>query len=167
MLAVTEQKCSATGFPQASSSETSFGRGDIDQFAVRFDDTRRDLDSTPLWCHMTEKRKPTYDLEAIRHAFRTPSRLATTTTALRTAAALGFDRDGIVRTIQGLERRHFYRSMTSYADSKLWQDVYHAPSPVGTLLRQVRRGYCDGVPAPVLQGERQWMSASARRPERS
>ena len=23
--------------------------------------------------------------------------------------------------------------MTSYADSKLWQDVYHAPSPVGLL----------------------------------
>ena len=47
--------------------------------------------------------------------------------------ALGFDRGDIVQTIQGLERRHFYKSMTSYADSKLWQDVYHAPSPVGTL----------------------------------
>jgi motility quorum-sensing regulator/GCU-specific mRNA interferase toxin len=82
---------------------------------------------------MTEKRKPTYDLRAIQHAFRTPSRLAATTTALRAAAALGFDRDDIVQTIQGLERRHFYKSMTSYADSKLWQDVYHAPSPVGTL----------------------------------
>jgi len=82
---------------------------------------------------MTEKRKPTYDLGAIRHAFRTPSRLAATTTALRTATALGFDREGIVKTIQGLERRHFHKSMTSYADSKIWQDVYHAPSPVGTL----------------------------------
>lgn len=86
---------------------------------------------------MPEKRKPTYDLGAIQHAFRTPSRLAATTTALRTATALGFDRAGIVQTIQGLERRHFwrhfYKSMTSYADSKLWQDVYHAPSPVGLL----------------------------------
>jgi motility quorum-sensing regulator/GCU-specific mRNA interferase toxin len=82
---------------------------------------------------VTEKRKPTYDLGAIRHAFRTPSRLAATTTAIRTAAALGFDRDDIVRTIQGLERRHFYKSMTSYADSSVWQDVYHAPSPVGLL----------------------------------
>jgi motility quorum-sensing regulator/GCU-specific mRNA interferase toxin len=82
---------------------------------------------------MTEKRKPTYDLGAIRHAFRTPSRLAATTTAIRTAAALGFDRRDIVRTIQGLERRHFYKSMTSYADSSVWLDVYHAPSPVGLL----------------------------------
>jgi motility quorum-sensing regulator/GCU-specific mRNA interferase toxin len=82
---------------------------------------------------MSEKRKPTYDLGAIQHAFRTPARLAATTTALRGAAALGFDREDVVRTIQGLERRHFHKSMTSYADSKIWQDVYHAPSPAGTL----------------------------------
>jgi motility quorum-sensing regulator / GCU-specific mRNA interferase toxin len=82
---------------------------------------------------LTEKRKPTYDLKAIQHAFRTPSRLAATSTAIRTAAALGFGRDEIVQTIQALERRHFYKSMTSYADGKLWQDVYHAPSGVGVL----------------------------------
>jgi len=82
---------------------------------------------------MTEKRRPTYDLGAIRHAFRTPSRLAATTTALRTAAALGFGRMEIVGTIQSLERQHFYKSMTSYADSKVWQDVYHVASPSGTL----------------------------------
>jgi motility quorum-sensing regulator/GCU-specific mRNA interferase toxin len=82
---------------------------------------------------MAEKRKPAYDLRAIQHAFRAPARLAATTTAVRTATALGFDRADIVRTIQSLERRHFYKSMTSYADPTLWQDVYHAPSPVGTL----------------------------------
>ena len=82
---------------------------------------------------MTEKRKPAYDLGAIKRAFRTPSRLAATSTALKSAAALGFGRAEIVETIQRLERRHFYKSMTSYADSKLWQDVYHAPSSVGML----------------------------------
>jgi motility quorum-sensing regulator/GCU-specific mRNA interferase toxin len=82
---------------------------------------------------MGEKRKPTYDLKAIQRAFGTPSRLAATTTALRTAVALGFDRNDIVRTIQGLERRHFYKSMTSHVDSRVWQDIYHAPSPVGLL----------------------------------
>ena len=30
-------------------------------------------------------------------------------------------------------RGHFYKSMTAYADSRLWQDVYHVPSPVGML----------------------------------
>ena len=26
-----------------------------------------------------------------------------------------------------MERSHFYKSMTSYADSRVWQDVYHVP----------------------------------------
>jgi motility quorum-sensing regulator/GCU-specific mRNA interferase toxin len=82
---------------------------------------------------MTEKRRPAYDLEDIKHAFSTPSRLAVTATALKSAAALGFGRAEIVQTIQRLERRHFYKSMTSYGNSRLWQDVYHAPSAEGTL----------------------------------
>lgn len=32
-----------------------------------------------------------------------------------------------------MQRGHFYKSMTAYADSRLWQDVYHVPSPVGLL----------------------------------
>jgi len=32
-----------------------------------------------------------------------------------------------------MQRSHFYKSMTSYADSRLWQDVYHVPSLVGVL----------------------------------
>lgn len=82
---------------------------------------------------MAEKRTPSHDLWAIKRAFRLPSSLAATATALRSAAALGFDRADIVRTIQGLEARHFYKSMTSYRDSRIWQDVYHAPSVAGTL----------------------------------
>jgi motility quorum-sensing regulator/GCU-specific mRNA interferase toxin len=91
------------------------------------------LDDTPSWCYMSEKRRPTYDLREIQRAFRTPSRLSATATALRSAAALGFGREEIVETIQRLERRHFYKSMTSYRNSRLWQDIYHAPSAVGTL----------------------------------
>ena len=56
---------------------------------------------------------------------------AVTGTALRTAAALGFGRIEIVNTIQTMQRGHFYKSMTAYADSRLWQDVYHVHSPVG------------------------------------
>ena len=39
----------------------------------------------------------------------------------------------IVATIQTMQREHFYKSMTAYADLRLWQDVYHVPSPVGVL----------------------------------
>ena len=82
---------------------------------------------------MAEKRKPTYDLDAFKATFAAVDRLAVTGTALRTAAALGFGRAEIVSTIQIMQRSHFYKSMTAYADSRLWQDVYHVPSPVGVL----------------------------------
>jgi len=58
---------------------------------------------------------------------------AVTGTALRSAAALGFGRAEIVATIQTMHREHFYKSMTAYADHRLWQDVYHVPSAVGVL----------------------------------
>jgi len=32
--------------------------------------------------------------------------------------------------IAALSRRAFYKSMTSYADHRIWQDVYHAATPV-------------------------------------
>ncbi|AWK85930.1 type II toxin-antitoxin system MqsR family toxin [Azospirillum thermophilum] len=33
----------------------------------------------------------------------------------------------IVATIASMERRHFFKSMTSHADHREWQDVYHVP----------------------------------------
>ena len=32
-----------------------------------------------------------------------------------------------------MRRSQFYKSMTSYRDHRIWQDVYHVPSPAGTL----------------------------------
>jgi motility quorum-sensing regulator/GCU-specific mRNA interferase toxin len=82
---------------------------------------------------MTEKRQPTYDLKAFKAAFSSVEKLAVTGTALRSAAALGFGRREIVETIQTMQRKHFYKSMTAYSDYRLWQDVYHVPSAVGVL----------------------------------
>lgn len=80
-----------------------------------------------------EKRRPTYDLEAIKVALGSIDRLAMTTSALRDATALGFDRGGIVETILGIERRMFFKSMTMFADHRVWQDVYHVPARGLTL----------------------------------
>ncbi len=80
-----------------------------------------------------EKRKPTYDLEAFKAAFSTAERLNVTGTAIRTAAAIGFGSAEIVATIQTMQRRQFFKSMTSYGDHRIWQDVYHVPSPGGLL----------------------------------
>jgi motility quorum-sensing regulator/GCU-specific mRNA interferase toxin len=32
-----------------------------------------------------------------------------------------------------MQRAHFYKSMTSHGDHRIWQDVYHVPSEAGTL----------------------------------
>jgi motility quorum-sensing regulator/GCU-specific mRNA interferase toxin len=82
---------------------------------------------------MTEKRKPTYDLEAFKAAFRSVEKLQVTGTALRGAASLGFGRAEIVATLQTMQRAHFYKSMTAYTDHRLWQDVYYVPSQAGVL----------------------------------
>jgi motility quorum-sensing regulator/GCU-specific mRNA interferase toxin len=82
---------------------------------------------------MTEKRKPTYDIEAVKAVFSTIETLNVTGSALMGAASLGFGRSEIVATIQMIERRHFYKSMTSFADHRVWQDVYHVPSEHGAL----------------------------------
>jgi motility quorum-sensing regulator/GCU-specific mRNA interferase toxin len=82
---------------------------------------------------LTEKRKPTYDLEVFKGAFSSEERLNVTGAALRSAAALGFGRAEIVATVQTMHREHFYKSMTSYANHRVWQDVYHVPSPIGVL----------------------------------
>jgi motility quorum-sensing regulator/GCU-specific mRNA interferase toxin len=82
---------------------------------------------------MAEKRKPTYDLDAFKAAFDSVEKLHVTGTALKGAAALGFGRADIVATLQTMQRSHFHKSMTAYADHRIWQDVYYVPSPAGAL----------------------------------
>jgi len=83
-----------------------------------------------------EKKRPTYDLEAIKATFRSVESLAITSTALRNAIELGFDRAGITKVIASIERGMFYKSMTTFADHRLWQDVYHVP--VGDIMLYVK-----------------------------
>jgi motility quorum-sensing regulator / GCU-specific mRNA interferase toxin len=74
-----------------------------------------------------EKRRPSHDLAAIKRVLGSAERLAVTGTALRDAQALGFTRHGIALTIRGIDRSMFVKSMTTYADHRAWQDVYHVP----------------------------------------
>jgi motility quorum-sensing regulator/GCU-specific mRNA interferase toxin len=75
-----------------------------------------------------EKRKPTYDLDAVKSAIGSVETLAITTSALRDATALGFDRGGIVEVVLSATRKMFVKSMTTFADHRVWQDVYHVPA---------------------------------------
>ena|SRR5258706_4287286 len=74
-----------------------------------------------------EKRKPTYDLESIKDEFSSVDTLRMTRTAQNDALALGFILQDVVDTIQAITRKHFVKSMTSYADYTCWQDVYSVP----------------------------------------
>jgi len=87
----------------------------------------------------TEKQRPTYDLDAIKSALGSVETLAMTLSALRDAMALGFDRNGVAETIQGIDRRMFYKSMTTFADHRVWQDVYHVPARGMVLYVNSRR----------------------------
>lgn len=82
---------------------------------------------------MTEKKRPTYDLEAFKAAFSSIEALRMTFTAANDAANLGFGKPEIVSTLQTMRQSQFYKSMTSKADYKVWQDVYYVPSRVGIL----------------------------------
>jgi len=57
----------------------------------------------------------------------------TTLTALAGGAALGFDFDGIVDVVKALAPADFYKSMTTHADHRVWQDVYRPTTPAGEV----------------------------------
>jgi motility quorum-sensing regulator / GCU-specific mRNA interferase toxin len=82
---------------------------------------------------MAEKNKPHFDLLAIKAAFSNVYGLIATRTALTDAAGLGHGSDEIVDIIKTITAAHFYKSMTSNYDAKVWQDVYHVPHSNGTL----------------------------------
>ena len=72
--------------------------------------------------NVVDKYTPTYDLESFKKSHFEIKR-----SALLGAAALGFGRTEIHEAIHSMERKHFYKSMTSYQNHRLWQDVYHVP----------------------------------------
>lgn len=67
----------------------------------------------------------TYDLEAIKQAFSKVKKLRVTATALKDARSMGFTQQDMVDAIQQLQRKDFVKSMTTYSDHRIWQDVYN------------------------------------------
>ena len=60
-------------------------------------------------------------------------KVRSTVSALSGGAALGFDFEGIVETIMLLTTKEFYKSMTTHADHKIWQDVYRPMTKAGEV----------------------------------
>jgi motility quorum-sensing regulator/GCU-specific mRNA interferase toxin len=53
--------------------------------------------------------------------------------ALAGGAALGFGFEEIVGVVAALTSRDFYKSMTTHADHRVWQDVYRPETPAGEV----------------------------------
>ena len=71
-----------------------------------------------------EKRKPHYALEEVKAVLGRVETLRMTGSARRGAFSLGLGLREVVMVVCGLSRKDFYKSMTTYRDSSIWQDVY-------------------------------------------
>lgn len=58
---------------------------------------------------------------------------AFTATALTGATTLGLSSEQAVAVVLGLKQKDLYKSMTTNADHKIWQDVYHATLKAGLV----------------------------------
>lgn len=100
-----------------------------------------------------EKKRPHYPLAAIQAVVADPASMPFTLTALRGGTELGLTEPEMRLTILALGRRNFYKSMTTWADTTVWQDVYHGETPDGVAVYIKITGYTDGKP-PVIQFKR-------------
>ena len=79
-----------------------------------------------------EKRTPHYDLVLVKRLLN--ERLfRITTVAMAGASAMQMDERDIFVVVRDLSHGCFYKSMTSHADHRIWQDVYHPMTERGIV----------------------------------
>ncbi len=84
-----------------------------------------------------EKRKPHYDLSTVQSAVRLRGADAFTATALIGAQAMGLEIAQAIEVVCSMSRSDFYKSTTTHATSKIWQDVYHPETAGGIAYVKV------------------------------
>ena len=97
-----------------------------------------------------EKRTPHHSLAAVQAVVADRNSRPFTVTALRGGLSLGLDEPAMRQVVINLSRSDFYKSMTTHADHKEWQDVYHGTTEVGVPVYIKLTAYSDGRP-PVIQ----------------
>ena len=97
-----------------------------------------------------EKSKAHYQLSAVQDEVARRGTAAFTMTALRNGLAMGLTVAQMVDVVRSLARGDFYKSMTTHADHRIWQDVYHAATPAGKMAYIKVTGQGEGMP-PVIQ----------------
>jgi len=79
-----------------------------------------------------EKRIPHCELSIVRRLV-SEGKIRATLAATTSAKALGCDRLGMFAVVLALTPKDFYKSMTTYSDNKVWQDVYRPTTQFGDV----------------------------------
>ena len=80
-----------------------------------------------------EKLKAPYNLQEIRLIVSRDGGRSFTFADQRVVENMGLSHAEAVGVVLTLTSRMLYKSMTTNSDSKVWQDVYHAPCPNGKV----------------------------------
>ncbi|HWC97264.1 MAG TPA: type II toxin-antitoxin system MqsR family toxin [Candidatus Sulfopaludibacter sp.] len=79
-----------------------------------------------------EKRTPHCKLVVVKNLLAA-GKVRATISALAGGATVGFGFEEIVGVVAALIPRDFYKSMTTHADHRIWQDVYRPKTSAGDV----------------------------------
>jgi motility quorum-sensing regulator / GCU-specific mRNA interferase toxin len=97
-----------------------------------------------------EKQTPHYRLIDIFALVADAQSVPFTRAALRGGLELGLSQNAMRAVVLRLTRKCFYKSMTTYLNHRVWQDVYVGETGDGTPVYIKVTGYQDGSP-PIIQ----------------
>jgi len=89
-----------------------------------------------------EKMTPHCPLNTVKELVKA-GKVRATATAVQSARQMGFRPQAMFAELLNLERGEFYKSMTSYNNHTIWQDVYRHASPAGMIY--IKLTVLDGV----------------------
>ena len=95
-----------------------------------------------------EKNTPHYNLAVIKEDVRRLGINAFTRTARKSGRDMGLSLKEMQDVVFELQNRTLYKSMTTYGDHRVWQDVYHITSH--DLEIYIKVTYCSGGEPPVI-----------------
>ena len=79
-----------------------------------------------------EKRTPHCPLSRVKELIQ-EGKVHATHSALFGAKVFGIDLQGMIAVVFSLTMKDFYKSMTTHADHRIWQDVYRPKTPAGDV----------------------------------
>jgi len=83
-----------------------------------------------------EKRTPHCPLSTVLSLVKS-GQVRMTASAVVGAELLGFDPKAIIGVVLALTQADFYKSMTTYADHTIWQDVYRPKTLAGDVYLKI------------------------------